>query len=134
MKRLSRYATIIATLVVALIVGTTTAAVAHHNGYKYSRPTLTSLSVVSCTSVKVRFDRTSPYTSANYATRSDFLGAVNWHAWENGTRDEVRGDRSFTVPNLRPATRYYFRVYASEYGGHRLSRYSNVKSIYVPAC
>jgi hypothetical protein len=121
-------------LTVTLVVGMPTAVYAHHNGYKYSAPTLNSLSVVSCTEVRVTWKRTSNFTSINYAERNDFLAALNWHAWENGTRDEVRRDTSAVVPNLRPGKRHYFRVYASEYGGHRLSRYSNVKSIYVPAC
>ena len=121
-------------LAVMLVVGMPTAVYAHHNGYKYSAPTLNSLQVVSCTQVRVNFAPKSPYTSVNYAPRSDFLTALNRHAWEYGTRDDVRRDTSYVIPNLRPDKRYYFRVYASQYGGHRLSRYSNVKSIYVPAC
>ena len=123
-----------AVLAAVLVVGTPTAVFGHHFGYKYAAPTLTSLQVVSCTQVKVTWKRTSPFTSIHHSTSAKFYGGNNRHAWEFGSRDEVRGDTSAVVKNLRPGARHYFRVYASEYGGHRLSKYSNVRSIQLPTC
>ena len=121
-------------LALALIVGMPTAVFAHHNGYKYSAPSLTSLTVVSCTEVRVTWRRTGPFTSINHATRRDFRSNLSEHPWEYGSRDDVRGDTSAVVDHLRPGVRHWFRVNASEYGGHRLSKYSNVRSILLPAC
>ena len=127
-------------LTFVLIVGMPTAVFAHHYGFKYSAPTLSSLSVVGCTafdgaSVKVTWKRTGPYTSVQWGFGSGFnTGGNTWNPWEFGTRDEVRYDTSATIKHVRPGRRIYFRVFASEYGGHRLSKYSNVRSIVTPAC
>ena len=121
-------------LTFVLIVGMPTAVFAHHYGYKYSAPTLSSLSVVSCTEVRVTWKRTGPFTSINHARRSDFLSNLSEHPWEYGSRDDVRGDTSAVVDHLRPGVRHWFRVYSGEYGGHRQSKYSNVRSILLPAC
>ena len=122
-------------LAIVLVVGLPAAASATHNGYRYPAPTLTALSVVSCDEVKVTWKRTSPFTAVNYSrSEPPFLEHLSHFPWEAGPRDDVRGDTSVVVPNLVEGKRYYFRVYASEYGGHRLSKYSNVKSIRVPEC
>ena len=121
-------------LAIVLIVGMPTAVFAHHNGFKYSAPSLSSLSVVSCTEVRVTWKRTGPFTSVNHARYSSFLSNLSEHPWEFGSRDDVRNDTSAVVSRLRPGVRHWFRVNASEYGGHRLSKYSNVRSIQLPAC
>ena len=129
MRKLSTFV-----LAFALTLGVPTAVFAHHYGYKYSAPSLSSLSVVSCTEVRVTWKRTGPFTGVNYARNSNFYSALNWDPWEYGTRDQVRGATTAVVKNLRPGVRHYFRVSADEYGGHRLSRYSIVRSILLPAC
>lgn len=105
-----------------------------HNTSKYSKPELESLRVLSCTTVRVRWDRTSNFTSVNYARSKDFRGHLSMFPSEFGTRDEVRRDERADIPNLRPGARYWFRVHASDYAGNRQSRYSNVRSIRLPSC
>ena len=121
-------------LATVMVVGMPSVAYATHNGYKHSAPTLSSLSVVSCTQVEVTWKRTSNFTSVNYARRSDFRGHLSWFPAEYGTRDQARGATTTVVSHLRPGARYWFRVHASDYSGHRTSKYSNVRSITMPTC
>jgi hypothetical protein len=127
---------LIATLL--LVLGTPAAAFATHNGYKYAAPKLSSLAVVSCTQVRVTWQPSATsgggFTSINYGLRSDFRSSLQWNPWEYGTRAQVNGATTTVVSHLRPGARQYFRVYAGEYGGHRQSKYSNVRSVVTPAC
>ena len=113
-----------------------TPSIAHAKSYKHKAPSVTSVSVVSCSQVKVTWKRTGDFTTVNYSRSSSFGSGehLSWFPREYGAKEAVRRATTTTVSHLRPGKTYHFRVFASTYAGVRESKYSSAKSITLPTC